>query len=215
MVNHSLVDLHHWIHDFYMARPSDFVIMDGLQGIQNGPTPSKLISRTTNISQDQMNMRLILAGKDALAVDTIASLVMGWDPTSVEYLKLLNKDNMGNLDTAAISVKGKRVDEVRKQFEGVTHNFASGGEKMTDFDPPVVKIKSVKRDRDILQIKLKEGKDLRKVEVFVDRRLAGPTVTSSFSDFHIELDDTFKDWKEVMVIGYDYFLNCSVDSREF
>ena len=206
MVNHGLVDLHHWIHDFYMARPIDFVIMDGLQGIQNGPTPSKLISRTTDIKDAQMNMRLLLAGKDAIAVDTIASLVMGWDPTSVEHLVLLNKDRMGNLDTAGITVKGKRVDEVRKMFSGVTHHFAWNGEKITDVTSPKCMIKSAKQNGNQLLLDLKTD-DARKIDVFIDNVLRGRLVTPPFSGITIELDDSGKNGQEVRVAAYDYYLN--------
>lgn len=91
MVNHDSSDLHKGIHDFYPCRPVDFVIMDGLQGIQNGPTPCYEVSGTSDIKQDQMNIRLILAGRDAVAVDTIEALLMNWDPLSVGHLCYLNQ----------------------------------------------------------------------------------------------------------------------------
>lgn len=121
MVDHNnrRGDLHMWIHDFYKCRPVDFVIMDGLQGIQNGPTPCYEVSRTKQLSKDQMNMRLILAGRDAVAVDTVESLIMNWDPQSVKHLVFLNRSELGNICPSAISVKGIRVDEVRKDFAGV------------------------------------------------------------------------------------------------
>lgn len=38
MVDHNGSALHKWIHDYNMCRPINFAVMDGLQGIQNGPT---------------------------------------------------------------------------------------------------------------------------------------------------------------------------------
>jgi uncharacterized protein (DUF362 family) len=141
-VDHTKITLHRWIRDFFLARPVNFVIMDGLQGIQNGPTPAYDISKTTDLAQDQKNMRLIVAGRDAVAVDTIESLIMSWDPLSVEYLKLLNLDGQGNLDTAHIRVVGKQVDEVRKDFAGTLSSQSFGGAKLTDFTPPPVMVQS-------------------------------------------------------------------------
>lgn len=104
--------MHKWIHDYYLCRPADFVILDGLQGYQNGPAPGFVNSS----NEDKMNMRLIMAGRDAVAVDAIAALVMNWDPDSIAYLKYLNNSDVGSSQISNIRVVGKSVDEVRKDF---------------------------------------------------------------------------------------------------
>jgi uncharacterized protein (DUF362 family) len=107
-ISHYTTDLHACIHDFYLCRLVDFVITDGLQGFQNRPGHMDAESLTA----DQMNMRLILAGTDAIAVDTIASLLVGWDPESAAHLTYLNASSAGNIDTSCITVRGERVMDV-------------------------------------------------------------------------------------------------------
>jgi uncharacterized protein (DUF362 family) len=63
-------------------------------------------------------MRLILAGKNAVAVDTIEALVMKCDPTKVPHLTKLEADGIGTTDVAKITVVGKQVAEVAKPFVG-------------------------------------------------------------------------------------------------
>ena len=113
MVSHKITDgeLDRWIYDYYMARPVDYVIVDGLQGFQSGPVPMSHERKET----DKMNMGVIMGGSDAVAVDTICSLVTGWDPESVGYLNLLREHTeAGELEN--IRVKGAYVDELRKKF---------------------------------------------------------------------------------------------------
>ena len=90
----TTVPLDKWIHDFYLCRPVDYVIMDGIQGVQYGPYPgSSGDSRT--LESVQMNMRVILAGKDALAVDAIEAFIAGFDPYLIGHLQLLAQDEAG------------------------------------------------------------------------------------------------------------------------
>jgi uncharacterized protein (DUF362 family) len=70
-----------------------------------------------------MNMRLILAGRNAVAVDTIEALVMKCDPKLVPHLTKLEADGLGTTDTAKITVVGKQVSEVAKPF-AVTNQTA-------------------------------------------------------------------------------------------
>ena len=83
--NSARTNLHHWIHDYYLCRPVDFVIMDGLQGIENGPLCHDFLNNSQQISDDQMNMRLILASKDAISLDAISSLLTGQDPELIPH----------------------------------------------------------------------------------------------------------------------------------
>jgi uncharacterized protein (DUF362 family) len=111
----SAATLGQFIHDYYSLRPADFVVMDGLQGLQNGPSS---MWSGTDYATDKMNMRLILAGRNAVAVDTIETLVMKCDPTKVPYLTLLEADGLGTTDVSKIKVVGKQVIEVAKAFAG-------------------------------------------------------------------------------------------------
>jgi uncharacterized protein (DUF362 family) len=112
-----------FIHDYYSIRPADFVVMDGLQGLQNGPAS---VWAGTNYTNDRMNMRLILAGKNAVAVDTIEALVMKCDPQKVPHLTKLEADGFGTTDTARITVVGQQVADVAKPFVGKQTDICPG-----------------------------------------------------------------------------------------
>jgi uncharacterized protein (DUF362 family) len=84
MVNHSSPNLHAWIADYFSCLPADFVVMDGLQGLQNGPEPS--VSNEAGLAAHQKNLRCILASKDPLAIDTVEANIVGWDYTTANYL---------------------------------------------------------------------------------------------------------------------------------
>lgn len=115
-IDHSRAGLPKFIVDYYALRKADFAIIDGLQGIQNGPNPRWVGGG--NYAADKMNMRLIMASRDAVAVDTIESLVMGCDPKSIEYLAALEATGFGVADPSAIRVVGKPVADVKKEFKG-------------------------------------------------------------------------------------------------
>jgi hypothetical protein len=61
-------------------------------------------------------MRLILAGRNAVVVDTIEALVMKCDPKLVPHLTKLEADGLGTTDAAKITVVGKQVSDVAKAF---------------------------------------------------------------------------------------------------
>lgn len=115
-IDHSRAGLPKFIVDYYGLRRADFAVIDGLQGVQNGPNP--LWVGGGDYEADKMNMRLIMAGRDAVAVDTIESLIMGCDPKNIDYLAALESSGFGVADPTAIQVVGKAVDAVKKEFKG-------------------------------------------------------------------------------------------------
>lgn len=212
MFNHESEEIHRWIHDFYLCRPVNYVIMDGLQGIQNGPTPSYEMSRTTDIKQDQMNMRLILAGRDPIAVDTIESLVIGWDPQSVGYLRYLNQSKAGYLDPACINVAGKPVALVRKYFAGVIP--PGGGARIEDKTPPELTVKKAQLAKNTLKLNLETAPETVKVEVYLNGQLQEPAFTKNFGAIKLKIpgagNPAPSEPLQVQVRAYDRFLNESV-----
>jgi len=107
-----------FIRDFYGIRPADFVVMDALQGLEHGPLPIWDDSGIYEYASSIKGMRLILAGRNAVAVDTIQALVMKCDPQKVPFLSQLSSDGLGTTDPARITVVGKQVPEVAKAFAG-------------------------------------------------------------------------------------------------
>jgi len=99
-VNYTLVDLN-------LVRPNDFVVVDGLVGITDGPTGTTKISPL---------MRMIMAGADSVAVDSVGALCMNYDPLASRYIGWAWNRGLGNRDTAQITVVGDHVAQVRRQF---------------------------------------------------------------------------------------------------
>jgi uncharacterized protein (DUF362 family) len=100
--------------------------MDALQGLQHGPLPAWDSSGWYTYASSKMNMRLILAGKNAVAVDTIEATVMKCDPTKVPHLTKLAASGLGTTDLARITVVGKQPSEVAVPFAGKQTNICPG-----------------------------------------------------------------------------------------
>lgn len=115
-----------FIRDYYSLRPADFVVVDALQGLEHGPLPAWDSTGSYDYVASQKNMRLILAGRNAVAVDTIQALVMKCDPKRVPHLTKLEADGLGTTDTSRITVVGKQVSEVAKAFAGALTDICPG-----------------------------------------------------------------------------------------
>jgi uncharacterized protein (DUF362 family) len=151
MVNHDSINLHEWIADFFSCLPADFVVMDGLQGLQNGPGTGSSLSA---LQGNQKNLRSILASKDPLAIDIVEANIVNWNYTTVPYMTYLTaKGKVGgkpngrtiylNGDTKNIIVRGnKKVDDIRTNFDG--NLPMAGGSKLTSaqLTKPTVSITS-------------------------------------------------------------------------
>ena len=142
MVNHAAVDnFHGWIADYFSCLPADFVVMDGLQGLQNGPLPHDASSEAT-LAQHQKNLRCILASKDPLAIDVVEANLMNWDYTTVPYFATLTakghvfaRGETGKRNGRIIPLRGNpqdivvlgvKVDDVRTDFEGTMSPMMPG-----------------------------------------------------------------------------------------
>jgi uncharacterized protein (DUF362 family) len=91
------------------------VIVDGLQGLEHGPLPVLDESNYAYASSTK-NMRLILAGRNAVAVDTTLALIMKCDPKKVPHLIKLESDGRGTTDARRINVLGAKLSDVAKPF---------------------------------------------------------------------------------------------------
>ena len=196
------MNLHKWIHDYWLAKPANFVIMDGLQGAQHG---SLSYTDQGELEPNQKNMRLIIAGRDAVAVDAIQALLMGWDPESVKYLENLNQSGAGNLSTAFITVAGSPVDTVRKDFEGQIPFL--GGLKVTDQTAPALSIEKSSISNGELVLSLAVEDKTTKVEVYVDGQLQQPVLTGDFGKAALDVSKVSKGAHTLKVWAYDRLLN--------
>ena len=117
-IDHSFAGLGDFVSDFYSVKPPDFAVMDGLQGLQNGPCSTS--------AADRKNMRVILASKNAVALDTVQAAVMNCNGSMVPYLTRLESWGMGTTDMSKITVVGNmQVADVRQSFTGAAGNVCN------------------------------------------------------------------------------------------
>jgi uncharacterized protein (DUF362 family) len=199
-IDHGWEPLNNWIHDFYMLRPVDFVIMDGLQGIQFGPGPH----RGDDLQSNQKNMRLILAGKDAVAVDAIEALVMSHDPEKVLHLTSLHEDGVGCADPRYIKVAGMKVDEVEKAFGN-----AENGNLVKHYDilPPEPRVNDIRVEADRLQFSLLGDETVSRVDVMINDQLLEESIVGGFDNVTIGLPEVPAGEDRIRIIVYDKYLN--------
>jgi len=81
-------------------------IVDGLVGAE-----------TDEIRGTPVEMNLIIAGSDMVAVDTVSAAIMGIDPRKVKHLQLAAKCGLGVSDLNKIEVLGEKIDEVKREFK--------------------------------------------------------------------------------------------------
>lgn len=204
MVSHKIVDgeLDQWIYDYYKAKPVNYVIVDGLQGFQSGPVPMSSERKET----DKMNMRLVLAGKDPVAVDTVCCLVMGWDPESVGYLNLFReKDNLGKLTD--VRIRGVYADEVRKHFTIFRENL--GGVPVQREERPRLSAEAETNGNQIF-IRYQAEEGTQKIEVLVDGMFQCSQKAEGKGEIRLVVPGFSEGSHEIQVVAYDRFLNKTV-----
>ena len=85
----------------------DLAVIDGFEAMEgNGPAWGTAIPA-----------RVALASLDALAADTLATKIMGFDPKRVLYLASLNEAGMGQGDLDKILVSGTPLDQCLYHFK--------------------------------------------------------------------------------------------------
>lgn len=63
-----------------------------------------------------VEMNLVIAGIDPVAVDAVGSAVMDIDPTDVRHLVLAEKKGLGTGDLKEITVMGQPIESVKRKF---------------------------------------------------------------------------------------------------
>jgi hypothetical protein len=203
VIPHDVPTLSKWIHDYYVGRPVDFVIMDGLQGGSNGPGVGS--NDLTKIKNNQQNMRLILAGKDAVATDAVAGLIMGHDPQRAQYLVSIHNDGFGTVDPALIDVVGVKVHTVRKYFgyDNVNTTVTTPFDKFTSTDYQVSGSISDKT----LNIKVANPVDLARMTIKVDNQLISKYVVGNFDNITLDVSGINVTQGNIDVLFEDRYLN--------
>jgi len=81
-------------------------VVDGIVGCEGHET-----------SESPVEMNLVIAGADPVAVDAVGASVMGIEPTDVKHLVLAEEKGLGTCDLEEITVIGEPVENVRRQFQ--------------------------------------------------------------------------------------------------
>lgn len=99
-INQKLVDLARVINPI-------LTVIDGTVGMEGlGP-----------LGGTSIDMDLVLASSDTVAVDTVAAQVMGFDPMMVDHIRIGNMQGLGTADMSQIEVIGDSIDSVMKNFK--------------------------------------------------------------------------------------------------
>jgi len=64
-----------------------------------------------------LSMGLLVAGRDPVAVDTVAGLIMGIEPSGMETSRHAVELGLGVMDMASIEVVGTPIDSVKRRFK--------------------------------------------------------------------------------------------------
>jgi uncharacterized protein (DUF362 family) len=95
---------HSWIHETLVdlltiqkeIHPGLFAIMDGTTA-GNGPGPRTMYPVVKNV---------MLASADQVAIDAVSAKMMGFDPLSIDYIRLAHEDGLGVGDPREIEIVG-------------------------------------------------------------------------------------------------------------
>lgn len=84
-------------------------------------------------SGDLISMGVIIAGRDVVAVDAVASEIMGYQAMEIPTTQIATKQFLGVGDLSKIVVKGKKIEEVKKNFTRPIFNYISDHPNVTTY----------------------------------------------------------------------------------
>jgi uncharacterized protein (DUF362 family) len=108
--------------DLNMARPIDLAIIDGIMTCESGAGP-------WDQGLSPVRPGLLVASRDPLAADAVATALMGFDPNGApgttpytrgdNHLALAYQAGLGTIDLAEIGILGPPIEQVRFPFRPV------------------------------------------------------------------------------------------------
>jgi len=75
-----------------------------------------IASKGHETSGNPLEMNLVIAGTDPVAVDAVGAAVMGVRPDRVKHLRLAEKKGIGTCNLKRIRIVGEPIERVRKKF---------------------------------------------------------------------------------------------------
>jgi len=104
--NMHISGIHQAIVDLNRIVKPHLIIMDAIVGMEGyGPAMGYPVE-----------MNLIIAGTDVVAVDTVAARIMKIDLNYVKHLVAAGNQGLGISDLAEIEIKGENLDDVKRHF---------------------------------------------------------------------------------------------------
>ena len=98
-----------WITDMCSIFKINYTVVDGIWGMEgNGP-----------LNGTPINMDLIVAGADPVAVDSVCTAIMGFDPKNIVHITMAAQNGLGVADLSQIAVEGEKIASVAKPFKVV------------------------------------------------------------------------------------------------
>jgi uncharacterized protein (DUF362 family) len=98
-----------WITDMCSILKVHYTVVDGIWGMEgNGP-----------LNGEPLNMDLIIAGADPVAVDAVCTAIMGFNPKNIGHITLAAQHGLGVDDLNQIVVEGESIAAVAKNFKVV------------------------------------------------------------------------------------------------
>jgi uncharacterized protein (DUF362 family) len=121
-IHETLVDLLAIQHEIHSGL---FAIMDGTTA-GNGPGPRTMTPVVKN---------WMLASSDQVAIDAVAAKMLGFDPMSIDYIRLADENGLGNGQPSNIDVVGDDVSQESWGFQVGTNLPSRVGGKLIWFGP--------------------------------------------------------------------------------
>jgi uncharacterized protein (DUF362 family) len=202
-INHSFEELSKWIHDYYVLKPADFVFVDGLQGLAYGPA----CQGSPDYETAKMNMRCVMASRDAVANDTIGCLLVGVDPARVSYITMVAAEGLGENNLKNIQVVGNvRVDQIKKKFPrpaGLLGQIFKipEGTVYEDYAAPSFELKNITFEDGMFSADVVLDTKVIKVELYADGELV-EVFKGDITSISMPLSA-----EKVYVVAYDRLLN--------
>ncbi|WP_296558945.1 DUF362 domain-containing protein [uncultured Acetobacterium sp.] len=93
--------------DMYRIRHADLTIVDSVIGMEGqGPHAGSPIE-----------MNLMIAGTDTVAVDSVTCSIMGFEPMEIPAIRCAGTEGQGEIDLDKIDVVGNSIESVMKHFK--------------------------------------------------------------------------------------------------
>ena len=116
LIHETLVDL---LRIQKKIHPGIFALVDGTFA-GSGPGPRAMQWHEKNV---------LLAGSDQVAVDAVAAKMMGFDPMSIDFIRIADEHGLGCGQISKINIVGEDISDVNWQFQS-GNTLASKGQKM-------------------------------------------------------------------------------------